>query len=287
MADEIRARFGPAETVLTGSGTEALELAIRLSGMNGSKRRPVGLPAFSCFDVATAAVGAGAPVLFYDVDPDTLTPESQSLDRVLAESPRAVVVANLFGYPIDWTSVRDRCRAAGVVLIEDAAQGLGSTWNGRQGGTFGDLTVLSFGRGKGWTGGSGGSLMVRIQLEMGGLKSTLRASSLLRNLSAAATCFAQWALGRPTLYWLPQAIPGIHLGETRYKTPVPPARMAAFSAALASFTEAAAAEEIRRRETNARKLRDLFLGEGVSGDFKTPNPIPGGSSAYNRFPLLA
>ena len=148
VAEDLRSRFTAVEAILTGSGTQALELAIRLSVGNDPSGGPVGLPAFSCFDVATGAVGAGVPVLFYDVDPETLTPEPRGLARVLAQEPGAVVVANLFGYPVDWSRIREQCRGSGTILIEDAAQGLGSTWKGRSGGSLGDLTVLSFGRGK-------------------------------------------------------------------------------------------------------------------------------------------
>jgi len=286
LADALDARYGPAETILTGSGTEALELALRLATREESRRRPVGLPAYGCYDLVTAAVGANVPVLFYDLHPHTLTPDPESVVRVLTAGAVAVVVANLFGYPVDWEFIQDRCRASGAILIEDAAQGLGSSWRGRPGGTFGDLTVLSLGRGKGWTGGSGGILLVRTQQETGHLQADLESSSLWANLTSAARSFAQWALGRPALYGIPRAIPGIHLGETRFRNRVPPARIAAFSAALASGTWTAAEEEVIQREATARKLRKLVLEESDSRSLWVLNPVLGGSSAYLRLPLL-
>src|SRR6185436_12116325 len=73
----------------------------------------------------------------------------------------AVVVAPLFGYPVDFPAVQSIADAAGVLVIEDAAQGAGATLNGVRVGALGTVSILSFARGKGTTGGSGGALLVR------------------------------------------------------------------------------------------------------------------------------
>ena len=113
---------------------------------------------------ATAADGTGAPVLLYDIEPTTLAPEPMSLKTVLAARPRAVVAAPLYGIPVDAVRLRDACNSADVLLIEDVAQGFGTMLNKRPVGTFGSFAVLSFGRGKGVTGGGGGSLCIGHQL---------------------------------------------------------------------------------------------------------------------------
>ena len=68
----------------------------------------------------------------------------------------AVVVAYLYGIPFDTAPVRAAAGAVGAWLIEDAAQGAGASFRGRALGAFGDLSMLSFGRGKGVTAGRGG-----------------------------------------------------------------------------------------------------------------------------------
>src|SRR6059058_4042732 len=148
----VRALYRAQETVLLGSGTQALELAIRVATRVAAEQCAVALPAFSCYDVATAAVGARMRIALYDVDPGTLGPDLDSLAAALASGARIVVAAPLWGTPVDWGAV-ERCAAPfGAVVIEDAAQGHGAEWRGLPVGSFGALSVLSFGRGKGWTG---------------------------------------------------------------------------------------------------------------------------------------
>ena len=79
----------------------------------------------------------------------------ESLERALKRGAGVVVVAPLCGIPVDWDRV-GRCLAPyGALAVEDAAQGHGAEWRGLPLGGLGTLSVLSFARGKGWTGGRG------------------------------------------------------------------------------------------------------------------------------------
>ena len=155
LAEEWRAE----RVVLYGSGTQALQVALRaaVDSVGGE----VALPAYSCFDVATAAVAAEVPVRFYDVEPRTLGPDLGSLEAALAAGARVVVAGPLYGIPLDWASVQEIVRRYEAVLVEDAAQAHGCRTRAGEAGMFGDISILSFGRGKGWTGGAGGALLVR------------------------------------------------------------------------------------------------------------------------------
>jgi len=112
--------FGAHDVLLTDSGTGALTLAIKAS-LAGRPGAAVALPAYGCYDLATAADGAGAPVVLYDLDPATLAPDTESLRRALAHDVRAVVLMHLYGIPVDPELVRALCAEAGAWLIEDAA----------------------------------------------------------------------------------------------------------------------------------------------------------------------
>ncbi|MFI5235116.1 MAG: DegT/DnrJ/EryC1/StrS family aminotransferase, partial [Gemmatimonadales bacterium] len=158
---ELKLRYKANEAVLTGSGTQALELAIHAVASPTRTTGPVALPAYGCFDIATAAVGARRPLALYDLDPDTLGPDPDSLRRAFACGATSAVVVSLYGLPPEWDAV-SRCAAdAGATLIEDAAQGAGGSWHGSPLGALAEVSVLSFGRGKGWTGGAGGALLLR------------------------------------------------------------------------------------------------------------------------------
>jgi len=147
----LNERYAPRAVLLTDSGTTALTAAL-LGVLRSRPGAPIALPAYSCYDVATAAESAGAPVLFYDVDPHTLAPDHAQVRAALGDGAAAVVVAHLYGCPADLAEVNRLAAEAGAVVIEDAAQAAGATVNHRPAGTQASLAVLSFGRGKGWTG---------------------------------------------------------------------------------------------------------------------------------------
>src|SRR5207247_11224127 len=112
-------------------------------------------------DVATAAVAVNARIALYDGHPATLAPDLASLTATLAEGARIVVVAPLYGMPVDWDAVEQCVAEFGALAIEDAAQGHGACWRGRPLGGLARPSVLSFSRGRGWTAGRGGALLVR------------------------------------------------------------------------------------------------------------------------------
>src|SRR5207237_8893759 len=141
---------------LTGSGTTALTAA--LIGVLKDRPGAVALPAYGCYDLATAADGANAPVLLYDLDPHTLAPDLPQLRDALRQGASAVVVVHFYGHPVDLGEVKRLAAERGALVIEDAAQAAGAKLDGRPVGTQSSLAVLSFGRGKGLTGGSGGAL---------------------------------------------------------------------------------------------------------------------------------
>ncbi len=149
-------KFGAAAVALTDSGTLALVLAIRMVvPPNGT----IALPAYGCPDLLAASVFAGVRLRFYDLDPRTLSPDPDSVRAALARGAEAVVVAHWYGYPADVRAVTALARESGAVVIEDAAQHGEGKLDGAALGTTGPLTVLSFGRGKGTTAGSGGALL--------------------------------------------------------------------------------------------------------------------------------
>ncbi|HEX6309649.1 MAG TPA: DegT/DnrJ/EryC1/StrS family aminotransferase [Longimicrobiales bacterium] len=272
--------YDAAGVLLTDSGTSALQVAIRLAlGGSASDRAIVALPAFTCYDVATAAIGAGADVILYDIDPEALAPDPDSLRSALERGARAIVAAPLMGVPFDWNALADLAARYGVPVVEDAAQGHGASWEGRPLGTLGALSVLSFGRGKGWTGGGGGALLWRRNRAVPDV-STGRASAAGERLILVKAA-AQAALGRPALYRLPRSIPWLSLGETRFHAPRPVREAGAASAAILLATRMAAREEAAVRRRTAAELLEL-LPANVLTVIRAPE---GGVAGYLRLPV--
>ena len=122
----IQHDYAPQDLLLTDSGTSALRLALEaIAAKRDEPSSVVAMPAYCCFDIATAADGAGAKVVLYDLDPATLSPDPDSLQRALALRPAVVVVAHLYGLSADLDLVATAARGIGAVVVEDAAQGAG------------------------------------------------------------------------------------------------------------------------------------------------------------------
>jgi dTDP-4-amino-4,6-dideoxygalactose transaminase len=274
--------FDAAAVLLTDSGTGALALAIRgcLARQPGAS---VALPAYGCYDLATAADGAGAPVVLYDLVPETLAPDPESLRSALERKVGVVVVVHLFGVPADPEPVRAAAARVGAWVIEDAAQGAGANLRGRRLGCFGDLSVLSFGRGKGNTAGRGGALLAH-GAAAAALVDRARSECLpsLRGVRELVQLKAQWLLGRPSLYAIPASLPFLALGETVYHPAAPARTLSAVAARTLAATWVLGDGEARVRRANAARLLTR-AGKGL-----TRIAVPKGAEAgYLRLPFVA
>lgn len=282
----LREMYAADGVLLTGSGTQALQTAIHTMSRLSGDDCAVALPAFTCFDVASAAVGAGVRITLYDLDPDTLAPDLDSLQRALAGGARIVVAAPLYGIPVDWQALETCTAAFGATLIEDAAQGHGALWRDQPLGSHGQMSILSFGRGKGWTASAGGALLLRGRSAPtsgnGDAAGPLRESGVLQECRVLLAAAAQGAFAHPSRYALPAAVPWLHLGETRYHDPASPARMTRAAAVLLESTRALAAREASTRRANAAFLLERLLSpRGVRPIGAPAGSVPG----YLRLPL--
>jgi perosamine synthetase len=245
----LKREYDASAVILCGSGTQALTIAL-LEGLSRVGPTAVALPAFTCFDVASAAVGADARIALYDLDPDTLAPDLESVEQALAEGARVVVAAPLYGIPIDWEGLQTLASRYGALLIEDAAQGNGALWKGRALGTLGEISVLSFGRGKGWTGGSGGAVLLRKHAGTEGGRD-LREPAISEEVTNTLGVLGQWMFARPALYAMPLSIPALGLGQTIYRPPRPPRSISRTAASMLLATYDESRFEAQRRRANA------------------------------------
>ena len=283
VAKYMRERFRATDVLLTDSGTSALRLAIAGAALARPKS-PTALPAYGCYDLATAADGAQVPVVLYDVDPGTLSPRPDSLTRALGRGVSAVVVAHLFGHPVDVVAVQAMAEEQGALVIEDAAQGLGGRLGNADLGTLGSLSVISLGRGKGWTGGAGGALVAH---DDRGTAMLQWAQGLLdrsgRGLVDLARLSLQAVFSHPRLYALPAVLPFLHLGQTVYQAPRRARRPSASSMAAAARTFHLLHHEIEVRRTNGRRLLEAARGGGRAQPVREPE---GGEPGFLRLPVL-
>jgi dTDP-4-amino-4,6-dideoxygalactose transaminase len=221
-------------------------------------------------------------VRWYDIDPSTLQPDIESLDAALEGDAAGVVIVHHYGIPVDLDRVTGRWtdRSSRPFLIEDAAQASGGTWRGRPLGAHGDFGILSFGRGKGLTGGGGGALLAGSEpaaATMEGVRSELKpAVSGARGLFSSS---AQWLLARPSLYRIPASLPFLQLGETVFHLPHEPRHMPASQVGVLSRTIDMLDREIEARWRHGARLAEAAGSWGI--------PVPSeGVAGYLRFPVL-
>lgn len=225
-------------------------------------------------------MGAEIRPAFYDLDPDTLLPDPESLQRALSADPAAIVAVHHFGIP---TPIAPLVAAArpGTWVIEDAAQAHGGSLNGRRLGSFAPMSILSFGRGKGWTGGAGGALLLRGEA-VGALAEAARAeigpsgSAITPSLKLAA----QWVLGRPGIYALPAALPWLGLGRTVYHPPSAVQRLSEAASRVMIASDPSAEWEAGIRRSNAARIRTALPQSGAARPFPER-----GRPGYLRLPL--
>lgn len=276
----LHARYGATNVVLTDSGTSALTMALTVFAGTGGT---VAFPGYACIDLTTAALGARVSVRLYDLDPHTLSPDLDSIERVFRRGVDAIVVSHLFGYPADVAAVQSLAESYGVAVIEDAAQGSGGSLGGKPLGSLGDVSIVSFGRGKGITAGAGGALLLRARpgaLSHFPTESVARPASGIGNVVKLA---AQWLLARSLLYRIPASIPGLRLGEMVYHEPKEPRAMSKAAMSLVPSALALDHGEVQARRRNAERLLLACARIKTVSAVRATNS---GESGYLRLPLF-
>ena len=151
FSDEIAAYLGRAAAVPVSSGTAALEIALRIIGVEGDA---VAVPAFSCASIERAIVRAGGIPHLVDVDPNDLSFPLDQLES-LSEICVALVLVHQFGVPARCAPAARNLRAA---VVEDVTTGLGGTLGDHRVGTFGQIAALSMSATKMLCAGEGGAI---------------------------------------------------------------------------------------------------------------------------------
>ncbi|MEM6661815.1 MAG: dTDP-4-amino-4,6-dideoxygalactose transaminase [Pseudomonadota bacterium] len=144
--------------LLTHSCTAALEMAAMLCDLGSGDE--VIMPSFTFVSTANAVALRGAVPVFVDIDPKTLNIDPEAVARAVTDRTRAIFAVHYAGIPADMDALADIARAHDLVLVEDAAQALGSTYKGRKAGALGDLGAFSFHETKNIISGEGGALTV-------------------------------------------------------------------------------------------------------------------------------
>ena len=167
----VCAKIGCKDAVALASGTAALHLAIRLAGerLYGQPKTAAGVldgKRVFCsdltFDATVNPVAyEGGEAIFIDTEYETWNMSPVALEKAFEIYPevKLVVVAHLYGTPGKIGEIRKICDRHGALIVEDAAESFGATYEGKQTGTFGDYSIISFNGNKIITGSAGGMFL--------------------------------------------------------------------------------------------------------------------------------
>lgn len=156
---QIAEKIGCGYAVALSSGTAALHLAVKLAGVKPGDK---GFSSDMTFSATTNPIAyEGGEQVFIDTERDTWNMDPVALEKAFEMYPevKVVVIANLYGTPGKMAELCEIAHRHGAVVVEDAAESLGATYEGRQTGTFGDIAAISFNGNKIITGSCGGALL--------------------------------------------------------------------------------------------------------------------------------
>ena len=151
-------RFHAQKVLLTTSGTTALDMAALLCELRPGDE--VILPSFTFSSTATAFVLAGARLVFVDIRPDTTNIDETKIEAAITPRTKVIVPMHYAGVACEMDAIMDIARRHGLKVVEDAAQGVMSSYKGRALGTIGDMGCFSFHETKNYSMGEGGALLI-------------------------------------------------------------------------------------------------------------------------------
>ena len=151
-------RFHAHKVLLTTSGTTALDMASLLCELRPGDE--VILPSFTFSSTANAFANYGARLVFVDVRPDTMNIDETKIEAAVTDRTRVIVAMHYAGVACEMDAIMDIARRHHLLVVEDAAQGVMSSYHGRALGTIGDFGCYSFHETKNYSMGEGGAILI-------------------------------------------------------------------------------------------------------------------------------
>lgn len=155
----IENKTGVTRALLTTSCTQALEMAAILTDIKPGDE--VILPSFTFVSTANAFVMRGARLVFVDIRPDTKNIDEKLIEDAITDKTKAIVPVHYAGVSCEMDTILDIARRHNLTVVEDAAQGVMSTYKGRALGSMGDFGCFSFHETKNYSMGEGGAILIK------------------------------------------------------------------------------------------------------------------------------
>lgn len=155
----LEQKTGTTKCLLTTSCTHAIELAALLCEIEPGDE--VIMPSFTFVSTADAFVLRGAMIVFIDIRPDTMNMDENLIEEAITNKTKAIVPVHYAGVACEMDKIMEIANKYNLFVVEDAAQGIMSTYKGKPLGTFGEFGCLSFHETKNYSMGEGGAILIR------------------------------------------------------------------------------------------------------------------------------
>ncbi len=155
----LEKKTGSTKCLLTTSCTHATEMAALLAEIQPGDE--VIMPSYTFVSTADAFVLRGAVPVFVDIRPDTMNIDENLIEDAVTDKTKAIVPVHYAGVSCEMDKIMEIAKKYNLVVIEDAAQGIMSTYKGKALGTIGDFGCFSFHETKNYSMGEGGALLIR------------------------------------------------------------------------------------------------------------------------------
>lgn len=155
----IEERTGTTKALLTTSCTHATEIAALLCDIKPGDE--VIMPSYTFVSTADAFVLRGAKAVFVDIRPDTMNIDENLIENAITDKTRAIVPVHYAGVSCEMDKIMEIARKYHLIVVEDAAQGVMSTYKGQALGTIGDYGCYSFHETKNYSMGEGGAILIK------------------------------------------------------------------------------------------------------------------------------
>lgn len=151
-------RFNAKKVLLTTSGSSALDMAALLCGIKPGDE--VILPSFTFSSTANSFVLAGAKLVFVDIRPDTMNIDENKIEAAITEKTKVICPVHYAGVACEMDKIMELAKKYNLMVVEDAAQAVMSTYKGKALGTIGDFGCFSFHETKNYSAGEGGAILI-------------------------------------------------------------------------------------------------------------------------------
>ena len=155
----LEEKTGTKKALLTTSCTHATELAALLADVKAGDE--VIMPSYTFVSTADAFVLRGAVPVFLDIRPDTMNIDEKKIEAAITDKTVGIVPVHYAGVSCEMDTIMDIAKRHNLWVIEDAAQGIMSTYKGKALGTFGEFGCFSFHETKNYSMGEGGAILIR------------------------------------------------------------------------------------------------------------------------------